>query len=68
VSEQVAIDIRIPQRARVRRIPIRRYMALMLEARRTRRLLAELDARQLRDIGVSRADAEAEINRAPWDF
>jgi uncharacterized protein YjiS (DUF1127 family) len=68
VSDQVVTDLRLPRRETVRRMPIRQYLALMLEARRTRRLLQELDARQLRDIGVSRADAESEINRALWDF
>ena len=43
-------------------------LALMWEARRTRRILAELDPRQLKDIGVSRSEAEAEAARAPWDI
>lgn len=43
-------------------------LGLMGEARRTRRILAELDARQLKDIGVSRSEAEAEAARAPWDI
>ena len=41
-----------------------RRLALMWEARRTRRILAGLDARQLKDIGVSRSEAEAEGQRA----
>jgi len=32
-----------------------------------RRALAKLDQTQLRDIGVSRADADAEIARPVWD-
>jgi uncharacterized protein YjiS (DUF1127 family) len=43
-------------------------LGLMWEAVRTRRILAELDARQLKDIGVSRSEAEAEAARAPWDI
>lgn len=34
----------------------------------TRRDLAEMDARMLQDIGISRADAMQEVNRAPWDL
>ena len=34
---------------------------------RERRLLAMLDDRLLRDIGISRADAELEASRASWD-
>ena len=45
-----------------------RRLARMWEVRRTRRILAELDARQLKDIGVSRSEAEAEAARAPWDI
>jgi uncharacterized protein YjiS (DUF1127 family) len=40
----------------------------MLEVRRTRRLLSELDPRLLKDIGISRSEALEEIARAPWDF
>jgi uncharacterized protein YjiS (DUF1127 family) len=43
-------------------------LTLMWEAWRTRRILATLDAYQLKDIGVSRSDAEAEAARAPWDI
>jgi uncharacterized protein YjiS (DUF1127 family) len=41
-------------------------LALMLGAWRTRRILAEMDPRLLKDIGVSRAEAQAEAGRAPW--
>jgi uncharacterized protein YjiS (DUF1127 family) len=37
-----------------------------LRRRRTRRLLAELDDRMLRDIGVSRDEAEYESNKPFW--
>jgi uncharacterized protein YjiS (DUF1127 family) len=50
------------------RYPLVHRLALMWEARRTRRILAELDPRQLKDIGVSRSEAEAEAARVPWDI
>ena len=34
---------------------------------RQRRSLAELDARQLSDIGVTRSEADAEAKRPVWD-
>jgi uncharacterized protein YjiS (DUF1127 family) len=40
----------------------------MLQARRTRRHLAEMDDRLLADIGTSRADAATEANRPFWDI
>ena len=33
-----------------------------------RRALAAMDPRMLSDIGLSRAESEAEINRKPWDI
>ncbi len=44
------------------------HLGRMLRAIRTRRVLAELDPRLLKDIGVSRADALAEASRMPWDL
>jgi uncharacterized protein YjiS (DUF1127 family) len=38
-----------------------------LTCRRERRQLRELDAAQLKDIGLSRADVERECRRWPWD-
>jgi uncharacterized protein YjiS (DUF1127 family) len=38
-----------------------------LQVMRTRGQLEELDDRLLRDIGLSRPEAEAERRRAPWD-
>lgn len=43
-------------------------LAAMYEALVTRRQLARLDERMLKDIGLSRADALAEAARAPWDL
>lgn len=40
----------------------------MRRARRTRRLLAEMDDRMLADIGIGRGDALMEASRAPWDI
>lgn len=39
-----------------------------VRARATRRLLAEMDPRQLADIGVSRGDALMESRRPFWDL
>jgi uncharacterized protein YjiS (DUF1127 family) len=35
---------------------------------RERGTLAKMDERMLADIGLSRTEAEAEINRKPWDI
>jgi len=43
-------------------------LAEMARARRTRRLLAEMDDRMLADIGIGRGDALMEASRAPWDI
>ena len=43
-------------------------LAAMARARRTRRLLAEMDDRMLADIGIGRGDAMMEASRAPWDL
>ena len=41
---------------------------VMLRAIWTRRQLAEMDDRMLRDIGISRVDALQEADRLPWDL
>ena len=43
-------------------------LAAMRRARRTRRLLAEMDDRLLSDIGIGRGEALTEASRAPWDI
>lgn len=56
-------------RARTRRA-IRGVVAALVERRRLareRRRLAELDDRQLRDIGLTRAEAAREARRHFWD-
>lgn len=40
----------------------------MAQARRTRRMLAEMDDRMLADVGLGRGDAMMEASRAPWDL
>ncbi|MBU8546448.1 DUF1127 domain-containing protein [Roseomonas sp. ROY-5-3] len=42
-------------------------IAMMLHAMTTRRHLAAMDDRMLKDIGVSRSEALQESSRAPWD-
>lgn len=44
------------------------WLAAALRAIETRRHLAEMDARMLRDIGITHIDAAEEANRAPWDI
>lgn len=52
---------RLPRLPRL--LPFRRWATVARE----RRLLAALDARMLRDIGRSRAEAEREAARPFWD-
>jgi uncharacterized protein YjiS (DUF1127 family) len=42
------------------------YLEQLEERRRSRFLLSQLDDTQLRDIGLSRADAEREAHKLPW--
>ncbi len=45
-------------------------MSRLVEMRRAiqgRRAIAQMDARMLADIGMSRADAQEEMRRKPWD-
>ena len=43
------------------------WLHLCATRRQERLFLAELDEHRLRDIGLSRADAEQEAARPPWD-
>ncbi|MCT8267325.1 DUF1127 domain-containing protein [Afifella sp. JA880] len=43
-------------------------LVLIMQRRRTRRALLSLTDDQLKDIGVSRADAYHEGLRRPWDL
>ncbi len=50
---------------------LRHSLSYVRKVRKTwqgRRALATMDARMLADIGFSRADAQIEINRKPWDI
>ncbi len=44
------------------------WLGQALRAVTTRRYLAEMDDRMLKDIGITRMDASQEASRAPWDF
>ncbi len=47
------------------------WLAWLAEAMRTvstRRSLAQMDDRMLKDIGLTRADALEEASRKPWDL
>ena len=44
------------------------HIAAMWQARRTRAVLAEMDPRQLADIGIGRGDALTEAARPFWDL
>ena len=46
---------------------VRRGLRRRIELARSRRTLHRPDERLLRDIGLTRHDAEAEASRAPWD-
>ncbi|MFY0309584.1 DUF1127 domain-containing protein [Leisingera sp. D0M16] len=48
------------------RLPLSARLGLHLAAWRQRRQLAKLDQRALDDIGVTRAEAEAEARRGFW--
>jgi uncharacterized protein YjiS (DUF1127 family) len=43
-------------------------LAAMVHARRTRRLLTEMDDRMLADIGIDRGQAHMEARRPMWDL
>jgi uncharacterized protein YjiS (DUF1127 family) len=60
---------RAPRRAKVAGITraVTRRLALMWRVRHTRRLLVGMEPRLLKDIGVSRGEAQAELDRPFWD-
>ena len=43
-----------------------RHVAAYLRALESRRALARMDDHMLSDIGISRVQAEFEVNRKPW--
>ena len=67
MSDHAATFVQVDQSTEPKWARLRRRLRLMHDAWRTRRILAELEPWQLKDIGISRADAQAEIARAPWD-
>jgi uncharacterized protein YjiS (DUF1127 family) len=44
------------------------WLATAMQAIETRRRLAQMDDRMLKDIGISRGEALEEAGRAPWDL
>jgi len=44
------------------------WLGEVMRAIETRRRLAQMDDRMLKDIGISRTEALEEAKRAPWDF
>lgn len=44
------------------------WLRRLQQAAESRRQLAQMDARMLADIGISRAEALEEAARAPWDL
>lgn len=48
-------------------LPALPSLGAMLRTIVTRRQLAEMDDRMLKDIGISRVDALQEADRLPWD-
>jgi len=58
----------LPRKPARNRFFLLRRLVLMIDVWRTRHILSEMDPRLLKDIGVSRGEALAEVNRAVWDF
>lgn len=59
----------LPQSHRLRRTPKRFWAVLkwVVNVARTRKQMAQLDDHILRDIGLTRDEAEAEAARPVWD-
>lgn len=57
----------LPISRRTRSIPVRGLVRTILTLGKARRDLARLDPEQLRDIGVSPAEARREAARPAWD-
>ena len=58
----------VPPRRLTPRVSLWTRLGMMLSARRTRRILGEMDDRMLADIGVGHGDALIEANRPAWDL
>ena len=63
----IALPIVSAPRAGVGAAGLWSKVAAMLEARRSRQALSEMDAHHLADIGLSRGDAMVEAGRPFWD-
>jgi uncharacterized protein YjiS (DUF1127 family) len=59
--------LRLPARFAAPKLDLS-WIARVWRAYQTRRQLSELDAHLLRDIGMTRLDAELEAARKPWDL
>lgn len=59
--------IRTATRPRFTPRPATSWLRKIVALHRQRRALARLDDHLLDDIGLTRADAEAEARRAPWE-
>ena len=59
--------LRLPARFAAPKLDLS-WIARFWRAYQTRRQLSELDAHLLRDIGMTRLDAELEAARKPWDL
>jgi uncharacterized protein YjiS (DUF1127 family) len=58
----------LPRNPKRNRLSLLHRLALMADVWRTRHVLADMDPRLLKDIGISRGEAQTEVNRAVWDF
>lgn len=56
----------VPLRTRVSRCRLLTLLGMYLHNTRTRRQLAELDSRQLADIGISPSERVGEISKPFW--
>ena len=64
-TRSVVLTCPAPRQMPAIRFPSR--LGEMVRAIVTRRQLREMDDRMLADIGITRTDALAEADRAPWD-
>ncbi len=70
MSDHTIRLVRFAGRSAVRGVAADLLLSLqaMVRARRTRRMLGEMDDRMLADIGVGRGDALEEAARPMWDL
>lgn len=63
-SERMEIDMARPMKSMA---SVLSWIETQMERRRSRRALLEMTDEQLKDIGISRADAFGEAHRPFWD-